>query len=107
MEFGFEARVLLKLAYKEGAKTSKHVATKFYLETFGPVDRKMYIEDELPTKDGSFALSNVLVQGLIGNIHLAHERGWRDSAEHLRWIIAQLEQGFAAVCDVEESTYDK
>lgn len=50
-------------------------------------------------------LSNVLVQGLIGNIHLAHEKGFRDSAEHLRWIISELERGFIEVTNVQQSNF--
>ena len=33
---------------------------------------------------------------------MAHEKGFRDSAEHLRWIIAELERGFIAVVDIKE-----
>lgn len=53
----------------------------------------------------SWNVSEVLVQGLIGNIHLAHEKGFRDSAEHLRWIISELERGFIEVTNVQQSNF--
>jgi len=106
MEFSFEAKVVLTLEHKKGMATSKHVATDFNLEVNGILDKRQYIDKEdLPTQDGSKVLSNVLVQGLIGNIHLAHEKGFRDSAEHLRWIISELERGFVAVANVKQSNF--
>ena len=86
--------------------TSKHVATDFNLEVIGELDRKQYLDKEdLPTEAGSKVLSNVLVQGLVGKIHMAHEKGFRDSAEHLRWIISELERGFVTVANVEQSNF--
>lgn len=106
MEFSFEAKVVLTLEYKKEMSTSKHVATDFNLEIIGELDRKQYLDNEdLPTEAGSKVLSNVLVQGLVGNIHLAHEKGFRDSAEHLRWIISELERGFVTVANVEQSNF--
>jgi len=43
-----------------------------------------------------------LVQGLVANIHSAHEHGTWDSAEHLRYIIKQLEDRFVKQYDVSE-----
>lgn len=106
MEFSFEAKVVLTLEHKKGMATSKHVATDFNLEVIGELDRKQYLDKEdLPTEAGSKVLSNVLVQGLVGNIHMAHEKGFRDSAEHLRWIISELERGFIEVVEVEQKTF--
>lgn len=106
MEFSFEAKVVLTLEHKKGMATSKHVATDFNLDVIGELDRKKYLDsDDLPTKEGSRVLSNVLIQGLVGNIHLAHEKGFRDSAEHLRWIISELERGFVTVANVEQSNF--
>ena len=106
MEFSFEAKVVLTLEHKQGMTKSKHVATDFNLEVIGPLDRSAYINNRgLPTRDGSQVLSNVLIQGLVGNIHMAHEKGFRDSAEHLRWIISELELGFVTVANVEQSKF--
>jgi hypothetical protein len=106
MEFSFEAKVVLTLEHKQGMATSKHVATDFNLEVDKQLDRKQYLDSEdLPTEAGSKVLSNILVQGLVGNIHMAHEKGFRDSAEHLRWIISELERGFVTVANVEQSKF--
>lgn len=106
MEFSFEAKVVLTLEHQKGMTTSKHVATDFNLDVSKELNREMYLDKEdLPTESGSKTLSNVLVQGLIGNIHLAHERGFRDSAEHLRWIISELERGFIEVTNVQQSNF--
>lgn len=105
MQYGFKAMVVVEIEHQEGWTASKHLATKFNLETIGPLKREMYIENDLPTKMGSEALSITLVQGLVGNIHLAHDKGWRDSAEHFRWIISELEKGFAAVANVQKSRF--
>lgn len=106
MKFSFEAKVVLTLEHAPGMPKSKHVSTNFNLEVDPVLDRTQYLNNEdLPTKDGSKVLSNVLVQGLIGNIHFAHEQGFRDSAEHLRWIIEELTRGFATVANVDKSTF--
>lgn len=106
MEFSFEAKVVLELEHKPGMATSKHVATSFNLEVSEELDRAQYIDTQgLPTEAGSKTLSNVLIQGLVGNIHLAHEKGFRDSAEHLRWIISELERGFSSVAEVSKSNF--
>ena len=106
MEFSFEAKVVLTLEHKKGTSTSKHVATDFNLEVNGILDKRHYLDKEdMPTEAGSKVLSNVLVQGLIGNIHMAHEKDFRDSAEHLRWIISELERGFITVANVKQSKF--
>lgn len=105
MEFSFEARVVMTLEHKKGMTTSKHAGTDFNLYVLGDLDRNAYLKDDLPTKEGSKVLSTVLVQGLVGNIHMAHQEGFRDSAEHLRWIIAELEKGFSAVAEVRDSHF--
>jgi hypothetical protein len=106
MELTFEAKVVLVLEYKEGDTKSKHVSTDFNLDFKSPIGKELFLDaDDLPTKGGADALSMVLVQGLVGNIHYAHEKGFKDSAEHLRWIIHELEEGFAAVTDIKKSTF--
>jgi hypothetical protein len=106
MEFSFEALVTLTLEHKPGNTTSKHVSTEYNLEVSENLERNKYLDDDgVPTEAGTKALSSVLVQGLVGNIHMAHDCGYRDSAEHLRWIIAELEKGFASVAQVTKSNF--
>ncbi len=59
-------------------------------------------KDKTLTKDGVKALTQVLVQGLNANIQGAHQKGNWDSAEHLRYVISELERSFVAVVDVIE-----
>lgn len=106
MEFEFKGICVLRLEHKPGWSTSQHVATDFNLEMSDNLQKSKYLDsDGLPTEDGSKTLTNVLVQGLVGNIHMAHERGFKDSAEHLRYIIAELERGFASVAEVQKSNF--
>jgi hypothetical protein len=106
MEFSFEAKVVLTLEHKTGMTRSKHISTDFNLDVSQNLNKKEYLnEKDLPTSKGSQVLTNVLIQGLIGNIHMAHQKGYRDSAEHLRFIIAELERGFIHVANVEESNF--
>jgi len=106
MKFEFEGKCVLQLEHKPGMQKSKHIQTKFNLDVSSNLDKSQYLtSDELPTADGSKVLSNVFVQGLIGNIHHAHQKGYRDSAEHLRYIISELERGFVQLAETGESTF--
>jgi len=107
MQFEFEGKCVIKLEHKEGDKTSKHVKTDFNLSVSENLDVNQYLDkDELPTEVGVKALTNCFVQGLVGNIHYAHEKGYRDSAEHLRYIISELERGFIQVPTITQSKFD-
>lgn len=98
MRYSIKTEVEVVADYNNGDKSSTHVATNFTLIVSKNLKASQYInEDGMPTQDGSKAISETLIQGLIGNIHLGHEKGWRDSAEHLRDIIQKLEIGFAEV----------
>ena len=101
MEFEFEGIVKLRLKYEQGATKSQHVRTSFNLAMDETIDSSAYLKDGLPTKEGSKVLTHCFVQGLIGNIHLAHKEGYRDSAEHLRYIISELERGLIENVDLK------
>jgi hypothetical protein len=106
MEFSFEARVILELEHKPGWSTAKHVGTKFNLKTSSELDKRMYMDkNDILNNKGSESLTNVLIQGLIGNIHMAHQQGFRNDAEHLRYIISELERGFVAIVEVGISEF--
>jgi hypothetical protein len=67
-----------------------------------PLDENQYFDgDGNLNKFGVQAATATLIQGLIANMHGAHQNGLRDSAEHLRYIISQLEQGFVALVEVQ------
>lgn len=104
-QFSFTGQCKLTLEYAEGSNRSQHVATDFRLDIGEGLDKKLYLnKDDLPTKEGIKPLTQCFVQGLVGNIHAAHKMGFWDSADHLRYIIAELEKGFANVATVHEST---
>lgn len=54
----------------------------------------LFDENDFPNKKGCELLTTALIAGLNGNIHMAHHCGYRDSAEHLRFVITQLEEMF-------------
>ncbi len=100
MKFHFDAMLRLYLEQKPNKTKPTFKGLKFRLEPSEVLDKDMYLqEDGLLTKHGTRALTHVLVQGLIGNIHQSHQRGITDSAEHLRFIISELERGFVAQVD--------
>lgn len=102
----FNVSVNLKLEYQKGAGNSQHRGTEFNLDMSDNLNRDQYIDNEgLPTKEGSMVTSNVLVQGLVANIHLSHQKEFLDSASHLRWIISELERGFVTVADIHKSNF--
>ena len=107
MEFSFKAEVVLNLKCNKGDKTSKHVSTDFNLEVSRNLDASNYLDSErLPTKEGCKVLTECLVQGLAANLHHAHQGGYRDSAEHLRHIIAQLEKAFVARTEISKGHFN-
>ena len=82
------------------------VQAKFNLIVCERLDRSKYLdENDLPTSHGSKSITNVLVHGLIGNIHQAHQRGQWNDAEHMRYIISELERGFVAITTVDAGTF--
>jgi hypothetical protein len=98
MKFTITGISQLTLEYKEGDKKSKHVSTDFNLEVGDNVQKDKFLDkDNLPNADGSKALTLCLVQGLVANIHYAHEKGFINDAKHLRQIIAELERGFVQI----------
>lgn len=102
----FKSLCILELEHIPGKEEARHLSTKFNLDVSDNLDKSKYLkEDNTPTKTGMMALTNNFVQGLIGNIHNAHNNEQWDSAEHLRYIIAQLEKGFINVTDVDTSKF--
>lgn len=105
MEYSLEAKVVLDLEFKKDSKTSSHRGTRFNLDVSENLDREIYLEDGLPTKIGAKALTITLIQGLVGNIHVAHQKGYWNDADHLRYIISELEKGFVENADISTSTF--
>lgn len=105
MEFSMTGISKLTLNHRPGEPTSSHVATDMRFEVSKNMDQKKYLDkDDLPTKDAIKPISQCFIQGLVANIHAAHQKGWWDSAEHLRYIMTELQRGFVEVATVEEGT---
>jgi len=93
MEVSLKATSTLFLNHDKDSTTIKEVI--FGLSVSSNLDETKYFDqNDNPTPSGSNAITDCLVQGLIGNIHQSHQSGNRDSAEHLRYIISELERGF-------------
>jgi hypothetical protein len=106
MVFDFEGRCVLQMAHEKGMTTSKHVQTKINLDCSKNLNRSQYLDKEdLPTADGAKVLTNVFVQGLVANIHSAHQKGYWNDAEHIRYIISELERGFVENAIAGTSTF--
>lgn len=104
-EFWFTGISKVTMAHEKGAPKSTHVSTDIRLDVSPNMDKKQYLKNDLPTKEGVKPLTQCFIQGLVANIHKAHQEGWWDSAEHLRYIISELERGFVrADAKVSEST---
>lgn len=103
-EYYFIGTCKLTMTHENGAPKSNHGSTDIRLDLSPNLEKKMYLENDLPTKDGTKPLTLGFIQGLVANIHKAHEQGWWDSAAHLRYIIDELQRGFVSVAKVGEST---
>ena len=72
--------------------------TNIRLDLSPGLDESKYLSEETVfTAEGSKIATIAFCQALIGNIHIAHENGFRDSAEHLRDILDTITNGFAAL----------
>ena len=104
-EVNMTAWVTLTLLPKPKENRSTHLATDFNLVVPPNVDEKQYLDsDGIVNKIGSHVVTQCFVQGLIANIHMAHGQGFRNDAEHLRYIIQELENGFVRLADVYKRT---
>lgn len=90
--------------YAKGATSSQHVTTDVRLEISNNLDNHVYLNKGMPTKDAMKPFTQCFIQGIVANIHKAHAEGWWDSADHLRYVIQELERGFASVANVSEGT---
>lgn len=83
-----------------------HKGSTVILRVGENLENSRYIdEDQRPLLPGVKAITNTLVQGILYNIHDAHQRDLYDSAAHLRYVIDQLEQGFIKVAYFEQKNH--
>lgn len=102
MLFKIRAISELTLEHKVGEPTSQLKSTDYYLEVDKNTDGSHFIDKGgSPTPQGAKALTQCFIQGLVGNIHHCHGNKIWDSAEHLRYIIAELERGFIQIGETQ------
>lgn len=105
MKFQFTAISRMTLDHTPEALTSQLISTEVLLECSNNIDASQYSDRGCPKKEGIKPLTMAFTQGLIANIHAAHEMGYWSSAEHLRHIIGELERGFIQVPEVSMREY--
>ena len=107
MLFEIEGKCVITLE-NSGGQTSALKSVDFNLDVSDNQNKSAYLDKEgLPTKIGTKALTQTFVQGLVGNIHQAHENQFWDSAEHLRYIISELERAFVQVPHLKKSDFTR
>jgi hypothetical protein len=95
MKLTYEVTSILEVEYNEKKDSMKHIASYYNLNVDHPLDLQSYLDkDGAPNKEGCQCVTTVLVQALIGNIHACNQMGYMNDAEHLRYIISELERGF-------------
>lgn len=92
MKLTFEVTAKLEVVLVNGQPNLSSVGYTLHIPK--GLDLKAYIGPNGYTPAGHKTITNVLIQNLIGSIHTAHQSKAWDSAEHLRYIIAELERGF-------------
>lgn len=106
MTFEIIGNAVLTLEHTQGEKTSKHVTTQYNLDVSPNVDRSCFLDaEELPTKAGVKALTQVFIQALIGNVHYADQKGYWTKEEHEKYILDEIAKGMCREATVDISTF--
>lgn len=84
--------------------TSAVKETKVLLECSNREARAWKDNKGVVNEIGMKAQTQGLIQGLVANIHYAHQKEMWNSAEHLRYIINELERGFAFANAMADTT---
>lgn len=101
MECKYQAIAILTVDVEDGAAKLNNVTIS--LDLSSNLTRQAYFHHPGSlTREGAKAMTQAFVQGLVANIHTEHQKGTWDSAEHLRYIIAELERGFKRVVEIQE-----
>lgn len=104
MEYSFLVTAVLNLEYKSDKHRSAHVSTNIGLEVSENLNKETYLDkDNNISKDGSQAITMTLVQGLVANVHMTHESGYRDPKEHLDYIIKELKRGVSQKVEITKN----
>lgn len=94
MEHKFETSLIMTVNHNEITKEALVSSLDVALNCSNQLDESYYITNGMPNNAGVRVLTDMMIRGLIGNIHFAHTREYWNSAEQLRYIINELEDGF-------------
>ena len=105
-KFSYELKssVYLKVDQTKGAKSSKLINCDVVFDT--PKTREfshLKYQNGKPSAAGLRASTTVLLSGIAANIHYGHKQKMWDSAEHLRYVISELERQFVQVAKTEDA----
>lgn len=107
MKFTYVVTTILEMVDIGSKERAKHSSTKTVFSVSKNIEAGEFFDDDgYPNKEGTRAITTTLLQGLIANIHSAHQFKYRDSAEHLRHIISELERGFVNPGTARKGTVD-
>lgn len=96
--FYFTAISKIGLGYEDGENKSTLQETSVRLEISKNLDKKKYLQkDGIPTGEGIKPMTLAFIQGLIANVKVADKRGWWKEADHMRYIIDELNRAFVSV----------
>lgn len=99
-EVTFKAISIIKLKLGSTGKPALKDNT-VQLELSANLDRNGYfLPAGPPNGAGVKALTNALIYGINSNIQYAHGAKIWDSADHLRWVIAELDRAFVEVTKI-------
>lgn len=106
-KLAFTALAQLVVEYNAVTGKARPLETNIRLDVSPELDASKYMDDEtIFTKEGGKIMTEALTQALIANIHICHEHGFRDSAEHLRYVLKQITEGFSIVPDITKGYTD-
>lgn len=91
MTYEFEVRSILSMDHEEGMEKPRMNDVRVLLIPGRGLNPKGYFrEDQLPNKEGTNALTQVLIQALVGNIRYAAENGYADAGELSEFACAKI-----------------
>ncbi len=111
IEIKFAATAEITVVPSSDENGDQPVSIKNVVFVFSPdeslLQEAYFNPDKTMTAHAIHPASQCFIFGLIANIMYAHERGYEDSAKHLRYIIKHLEEGFVAQYKMRQGTLEQ
>lgn len=101
MEYTIEATSKLTMINHEQEGYSELKGTLIKVTFSNNIDTSKLFDGDKITKKYVESLTYAFTHGLSANLHTAHQQGVWDSAEHLRFIITELEKCFVQVAEAK------